>query len=61
MPIPIKTASDIEGMRLAGRLATLDPAVVTAIRRCLRAAHGGSLAAGIALERRLGLGLQARR
>jgi enoyl-CoA hydratase/carnithine racemase len=47
--------------RLARRLARLDPGVVTAVRRCLRAAHDGTLAAGIALERRLGLGLEARR
>jgi enoyl-CoA hydratase len=46
---------------LAGRLARLDPAVVTAARRCLRAAHDVPLDEGIALERRLALGLQARR
>ena len=50
-----------ETRRLARRLAAIDPAVVTAIRRCLRAAHDGTLADGIALERRLGLGLEARR
>ncbi|HEV7731765.1 MAG TPA: enoyl-CoA hydratase/isomerase family protein [Candidatus Binatia bacterium] len=43
---------------LARRLAALDPAVVQAARRCVRAAHDGSLEAGIALERRLGLGLE---
>jgi hypothetical protein len=47
--------------RLARRLGALDPGVVMAIRRCLRAAHDGTLAAGVALERRLGLGLEARR
>src|SRR5262245_21414710 len=46
---------------LARRLAAIDPGVVTAVRRCLRAAHDGTLANGIALERRLGLGLEARR
>jgi enoyl-CoA hydratase len=45
----------------ARRLAGLDPAVVAAVRRCLRAAHDAPLAEGIALERRLALGLQARR
>jgi enoyl-CoA hydratase/carnithine racemase len=50
-----------ETRRWARRLARLDPRVVTAIRRCLRAAHDGTLADGIALERRLGLGLEARR
>jgi enoyl-CoA hydratase len=47
--------------RLARRLASLDPAVVTAVRRCVRAAHETSLASGIALERRLALGLEALR
>jgi enoyl-CoA hydratase/carnithine racemase len=47
--------------RLARRLAALDPSVVAAVRRCLRAAHDGTLDAAIALERRLGLGLEARR
>jgi len=47
--------------RTARRLAALDPAVVAAVRRCLRAAHDTTLADGIALERRLGLGLQALR
>jgi enoyl-CoA hydratase len=50
-----------ETRRLARRLAALDPDVVVAVRRCLRTAHDGTLAAGIALERRLGLGLEARR
>jgi enoyl-CoA hydratase/carnithine racemase len=45
-------------MRIAGRLARLDPALVQAARRCVRAAHDGTLADGIALERRLGLGLE---
>ena len=47
--------------RLARRLAGLDPAVVTAVRRCLRAAHETPLASGTALERRLALGLEAPR
>ncbi|HWP66643.1 MAG TPA: enoyl-CoA hydratase/isomerase family protein [Candidatus Limnocylindria bacterium] len=47
--------------RLARLLAALDPAVVAAVRRCVRAAHDGTLADGIALERRLALGLEAPR
>jgi len=47
--------------RVARRLAALDPAVVTAVRRCLGAAHDLPLADGLALERRLALGLQAQR
>jgi hypothetical protein len=35
--------------------------VVAAVRRCLRAAHETSLGDGIALERRLALGLEAPR
>jgi enoyl-CoA hydratase len=46
---------------LARRLAGLDPALVQALRRCVRAAHDGTLADGIALERRLGLALERRR
>ncbi len=46
---------------LARRLAALDPALVQALRRCVRAAHDGTLADGIALERRLGLALERRR
>jgi enoyl-CoA hydratase len=45
----------------ARRLAALDPAVVAAVRRCVRAAHDVALADGIALERRVALGLQAAR
>jgi enoyl-CoA hydratase/carnithine racemase len=52
---------DGAAMALARRLARLDPDVVQAIRRCVRAAHDGPLDKGLALERRLGLGLQARR
>jgi enoyl-CoA hydratase len=46
---------------VARQMARLDPAVVTAIRRTLASAHGGTLAEAIALERRLALGLEARR
>lgn len=46
---------------LARRLTALDPALVQAARRCVRAAHDGTLADGIALERRLGLALEGRR
>ena len=52
---------DATARALARRLAALDPAVVAATRRCLRAAHDMPLADGIALERRLALALQARR
>jgi enoyl-CoA hydratase len=48
-------------MALARRLACLDPALVSAVRRCVRAAHDVSLADGVALERRLGLGLERHR
>jgi len=40
-------------MTMARRLARLDPALVAAVRRCLRAAHDGTLADAVALERRL--------
>ncbi len=43
---------------LARRLARVDPARVRAVRRCVRAAHDTSLADGLALERRLALGLE---
>lgn len=46
---------------LSRQLAALDPGVVQAVRRCIRAAHDTTLGEGIALERRLALGLQARR
>lgn len=46
-------------MRLARRVAAYDPARVHALRRCVRAAFDGPLASGLALERRLALGLQA--
>jgi enoyl-CoA hydratase/carnithine racemase len=46
---------------LATRLARLEPAVVAAVRRCLRAAHDATLADGVALERRLALALERRR
>jgi enoyl-CoA hydratase len=50
---------DATALATARRLARLDPALVAALRRCVRAAHDGSLAAGLALERRLGIGLEA--
>jgi enoyl-CoA hydratase len=46
---------------VARRLAALDPLLVQAVRRCVRAAHDGPLDVAIALERRLGLALQAPR
>jgi enoyl-CoA hydratase/carnithine racemase len=45
---------------LARRLAGLEPALVHAARRAIRAAHDLDLASGIALERRLGVALQRR-
>src|SRR6185369_2642896 len=45
----------------ARELARLDPPLVQTIRRSVKAAFDVSLAAGIELERRLSLGLQARR
>ena len=45
---------------LARRLARLDPRVVAAARRCVRAAYDLGLTAGIELERRLALALKAR-
>jgi enoyl-CoA hydratase/carnithine racemase len=43
---------------LARRLARVSPAAALAVRRCVRAAHDLPLEAGIALERRLALGLE---
>jgi hypothetical protein len=45
-------------MALGRRLARLDPGLVRAVRRCIRAAHDAPLADGLVLERRLALGLQ---
>jgi enoyl-CoA hydratase/carnithine racemase len=44
---------------LAHRLARLDPRVIAAARRAVRAAHDLTLEAGCALERRLALALKA--
>jgi enoyl-CoA hydratase/carnithine racemase len=52
---------DATATALARRLATLDPALVTALRRCVRAAFDQTLEAGLALERRLALAVEARR
>ena len=49
---------DATAMALARRLARLDPRLVVAARRCVRAAHDLRLDAGLALERRLGLALE---
>ena len=46
---------DVAALALARRLARLDPALVVAARRCVRAAHDLPLAEGVALERRLGI------
>jgi enoyl-CoA hydratase len=47
-------------LALGRRLARLDPALVRAVRRCVRAAHDGSALAALRLERRLALGLEGR-
>jgi enoyl-CoA hydratase/carnithine racemase len=49
---------DATAMALARRLAALEPAVVQAARRCVRAAHDLPLADGVALERRIAAGLE---
>jgi len=46
---------------LARRLAVLDPRVVHAVRRCVRAGHDLGLDGARALERRLAVALEARR
>jgi enoyl-CoA hydratase len=51
---------DSVALALARRLATLEPELVLASRRCVRAAHDLSLVGAEALERRLGLALEAR-
>jgi enoyl-CoA hydratase/carnithine racemase len=50
-----------EAFVLARRLAAVDPDVVQAARRAVRAAQDGTLAAGVLLERRLALALEGRR
>lgn len=47
-----------ESLALARRLARLDPAIAAAVRRAVRAAHDLPLRDGLALERRLGHGLE---
>ncbi len=51
---------DAAALVLAGRLARLDPALVAGVRRCVRASFDVALADGVALERRVGLGLEPR-
>ena len=51
---------DSVALALGRRLATLEPELVLAARRCVRAAHDLSLVGAEALERRLGLALEAR-
>lgn len=46
---------DATALAMARRLARLDPGLVQAARRCVRAAHDVGLAQGLALERRLSL------
>jgi enoyl-CoA hydratase/carnithine racemase len=52
---------DAAALAVAHRLAALEPAIVCAVRRCVRAAHDLPAAAAAALERRLALALQRRR
>ncbi|MCW5892895.1 MAG: enoyl-CoA hydratase/isomerase family protein [bacterium] len=52
---------DTAALALARRLAALDPALVAAVRRCVRAAHDLPLADGVALERRIAAGLRTPR
>lgn len=56
-----RAALDWTALAWARRLASCDPALVQAVRRCVRAAHDLPLAEASALERRLRLGLEARR
>jgi enoyl-CoA hydratase/carnithine racemase len=51
---------DATALALARRLARLEPAVVAGVRRCVRAAFDLAMADGLALERRVGLGLEPR-
>lgn len=53
-----RTRLEATALALARRLAALDPGRVRAARRCVRAAHDLGLEEGIALERRLALGLE---
>ncbi|HZP43271.1 MAG TPA: enoyl-CoA hydratase/isomerase family protein [Candidatus Binatia bacterium] len=46
---------------VARRLAALDPALVVAARRAVRAGHDMAFEAAVGLERRLALGLESRR
>ncbi len=50
---------DAAAQAMARHLAAIAPGRVAALRRCVRAAHDVPLADGIALERRLALGLEA--
>ena len=51
---------DSAALGLARRVAVLDPAVVRAVRRCVRTGHEVAIDAARALERRLALALEAR-
>lgn len=51
---------EVTALALARRLAALEPRVVLAVRRSIRAAHDLSLSAAAELERRLALGLEGR-
>jgi enoyl-CoA hydratase/carnithine racemase len=51
---------DAAARALARRLARLEPTLVAGVRRCVRAAFDTAMADGVALERRVGLGLELR-
>ena len=51
---------DTAALDLARRVAALDPRVVRAVRRCVRAGHDVAIDTARALERRLALALEAR-
>jgi enoyl-CoA hydratase/carnithine racemase len=52
---------DAAALALARQVAALEPALVRAARRAVRAAHDVALHVGLALERRLALALEGRR
>jgi enoyl-CoA hydratase/carnithine racemase len=49
---------EAEALAVARRLARVPPAAALAARRCVRAAHDLPLESGVALERRLAIGLE---
>ncbi len=51
---------DAAALAVARRMARLEPALVAGVRRCVRAAFDVAIADGVALERRVALGLAGR-